>query len=433
MKTTKTDTYRILAENTMINNNTWKTGLNNNDLIIGPSGAGKTRGYVIPNILNAEESMIVADTKGNLQHKLGEAMTEKGYKVMSINFKDIGKSQWGYNPLDYVRTDELTFEINEQDISTIAATICPVLSQKEPFWEQAAQMYLECIISYVFKCLPYKEWNLNSVGRIADCIGTDQFDMMMNELEDVEPDCFTIRRYRQMYSNRTADRMEASIKGFVFNALNPYNNADIVHLFSNNQRIDFKTLSEQKTVVFLNISDTDRSRDALVNLFYTQALQELCREADENIPDCRLQVPVRFILDDFATNTLIPDFDNIISVIRSREIYVSLIIQSISQLEGLYGSAASKTIINNCDNLLYLGGQDVDTARYMSLKLNKPIASILNLPLNSAFLFTRGRKPKEVQKFIPKGNTTKAFTVGTAGILEKAGLERSIEDEEIFR
>lgn len=157
-------------------------------------------------------------------------------------------------------------------------------------------------------------------------------------------------------------------------------------------------LAQEKTAVFLTVSDTDRSADRLVNLFYTQALQTLCRSADRDYPDHRLAVPVRFILDDFATNTCIPDFDNITSVIRSREIYVS-IIQSLSRLNALYGPEKAKTIINNCDNCLYLGGQDVETARYISVKANRTADSILNMPLGEAYLFTRGRAPQRVRKY----------------------------------
>ena len=118
-------------------------------------------------------------------------------------------------------------------------------------------------------------------------------------------------------------------------------------------------------VVFVNVSDTDRTFDPLVNTFYTQALHCLCKEADGN-PDGRLKVPVRIILDDFANNVYIPHFDKLISVIRSRELSVSVILQSISQLETLYTSAQATTILNGCDHMLYLGGQDVKTADYIS-------------------------------------------------------------------
>ena len=117
-------------------------------------------------------------------------------------------------------------------------------------------------------------------------------------------------------------------------------------------------------------------------------------------------MPVRIILDDFATNVYIPDFDKIISVIRSREISVSLILQSLSQLETMYTPAQAKTIINGCDHLLYLGGQDVQTADYISIKANQPIDKILNMGLSDAYLFTRGEMPKRVEKINPFGKET---------------------------
>ena len=142
-----------------------------------------------------------------------------------------------------------------------------------------------------------------------------------------------------------------------------------------------------------------RSVDRLVNLFYTQALQELCNAADQDYPEHRLPVPVRFILDDFAANASIPDFDKMISVIRSREISVSIILQSLSQLNSMYGTDRANTILNNCDHCLYLGGQDVDTAKYISFKANKSVTNILEMPLGNAWLFERGQKPAQVEKY----------------------------------
>ena len=149
--------------------------------------------------------------------------------------------------------------------------------------------------------------------------------------------------------------------------------------------------------------------DKLVNLFYTQAFQALCRSADRDYADHRLPILVRFMLDDFAAGTVIPYFDNLISVIRSREISVSIVIQSLTQLEGLYGAAAATTIINNCDNCLYLGGQDVHTAKFISEKVNRPANTILTLPLGSAYLFTRGQPAKEVKKCDLRSHTRYRF------------------------
>ena len=123
----------------------------------------------------------------------------------------------------------------------------------------------------------------------------------------------------------------------------------------------------------------------------------MCREADNN-PDGRLAVPVRIILDDYAGSAVIADFDKIISVIRSRNLSVSVVLQSISQLDSLYTPAQAMTILNGCDHMLYLGGQDVDTARHISVKANKPIREILNMSIDEAYLFERGSKPRLVKR-----------------------------------
>ena len=171
-------------------------------------------------------------------------------------------------------------------------------------------------------------------------------------------------------------------------------------MITNTDKIDIKAIGREKTALFLNISDTDRSMDRLVNVFYTQALQMLCEEA-ESRPECRLAVPVRFIMDDFATNADIPDFDKMVSVIRSRQISVSIMLQSITQLDGIYGPDKAGTIINNCDIMLYLGGQDIKTAEIVSIKANVPLNSILDMSTKDAWLFTRGEPGKKVKKYNP--------------------------------
>lgn len=392
------NTCRILAEAKLRNNNTWETGLNNNDVIIGPSGAGKTRSYVKPNILQGNESMIITDTKGSLQDELAPIMRKKGYKVIQIDFTDCCSS-YGYNPFDNIRYDEKREKYVEQDILTIAACLIPLKDTKDPFWDLSARMYVECLIGYTLECLPKCEHNLESVVTLFDWLGTKEFDQLFYELEEQNPKSFALKRYKMFQSNRAADKMHESIKGIIAENLSTLTFDDVNILYHKGDRICFENLAKEKTIVFLKISDLDRSMDKLANLFYTQALQVLCNSADRDYPTHRLPIPVRFILDDFAANVYIPDFDKIISVIRSREIYVSIILQSISQLEALYGHEKSITILNNCDNCLYLGGQDVETAKYMSVKANKSINTILNMPLQNAWLFTRGVEPEIVKKF----------------------------------
>lgn len=390
---------RILARELTVSNDTWVTGMNNNDIIIGPSGAGKTRGYVIPNILQCNESMVITDTKGSLRHRLGGILEQEGYTVTDLDITDCAASAWGYNPLRHIRCQDGKY--NEQDIITVAACLVPISNDAEPFWDMAARMLLEGLIAYVLECLPEEEHDLGIVARLLQEMGGNAFDVLFQELEQINPSSFAVSRYRMFKLSARADRMNASIQGVLATQLSPYMFDGAKRLFANPQQIQFETIGERKTVVFLTVSDTDRSLDALVTLFYTQTLQALCRYAD-SLPDCRLPVPVRFIMDDFAAGTRIPDFDATTSIIRSREISVSLIIQSLSQLEALYGPAKAKTILNNCDHCLYLGGQDVETAAYVGKKANRPTSDILNMPLEDAWLFARGQKPRQVQKYTPE-------------------------------
>lgn len=391
--------YRILAKGQTTSNDIWSTGRNNNDLIIGPSGAGKTRGYVLPNILQCNESMIVTDTKGALHGQVGGILVRHGYDVLNINLADCLSSPWGYNPLDYVRYDSRRDKYNEHDIMTIAAAIVPDEPRNDdPYWHRAARMLLESLIAYTMECLSTEEHNFTSVIKLFATLTDGTFDRLMAELGEIAPESFSIGRYKLCTSCRQAEKMYASVVGILAEKLSVLTFAGAKALIGNPKRVDFRALGCKKTAVFLTISDTDRSMDRLAGLFYTQALHVLSDDADHS-PGHRLTVPVRLILDDFAAGARIEDFDGITSVIRSREISVSIILQSITQLESLYGTARAATIANNCDQCLYLGGQDVETARIISTKANKSVNTILNMPLSDAWLFVRGQAPQQVGKY----------------------------------
>ncbi|MCI8390445.1 MAG: type IV secretory system conjugative DNA transfer family protein [Roseburia sp.] len=395
---------RIFAKDVFVSNDTWVTGINNNDLLVGPAGSGKTRGYVIPNILHTQDSLIVADTKGNLCRLYGEHLKEKGYTVMHLDFTDAANTPWGYNPLAYIRecrdddTNKNGDYYSEQDIKKVAQAICPCLNSKDPFWDQAAQMYLETIILFIMNLLPPWQHNLYEVYTFLSKMGTDELTNMIEEECTTHPDSAFTRKMQMILQNAKADKMDASIKGILAQHLDVVTYSGVKRMFCMKEQVNMGAFLKGKTALFLSVSDSDRSQDSLINLFYTQALQYLMTAADRR-PDSRLPIPVRFILDDFSTNTVIPDFDKIISVIRSREIYVSVIIQSLSQLEGLYGHSKAQTIINNCDHCLYLGGTDTQTAEYFAKKFNCQISTVLNQPLDGLFIFERGSEPRKARKY----------------------------------
>lgn len=391
-------TYRVLAKDQLRNNDTWATGLSNNDIIIGPSGAGKTRGYVIPNILQCNESMIIADTKGSIREQVEPVLRKNGYRVLHVDFSDCHASNCGYNPFDYIRFDRRKRKYKEQDILTIASCMIPLENSREPIWELSARTYLETMVGYVLECLPEKEHNMTSVLKLFNEMPTGRYDRLMKELCEMEPNSFTAVRYQMTKSLRQAEKMYESIRAFIAVRLDVFTFDGARTILEHPYRILFSDIGMEKTAVFVTVSDTDRSMDYLANLFYTQAIQALCNSADKNTDHC-LKMPVRLILDDFAANVVIPDFNKIIAVIRSREISVSIILQSLTQLDSLYGHPKATTILQDCDNLLYLGGQDVETAEYIGKKANKTASTILNMSLDSAWLFTRGEKPQQVKKY----------------------------------
>lgn len=389
---------RILAADEYVSNDTWVTQLNNNDLIVGTPGSGKTRNYVKPNLLQMKESVIVTDTKGSLLDEVGPVLRKHGYHIQSLDFSNM-ESSCGYNPLASVQVDPDTHRPSGKDIMSIAKVLCPIENSRDPFWDYAAQMELSAIIGYVVQCLPHGEHTLGKVAELVGEMGSGLFQKLIDELEEIDPASFAVKKYRMFEYNNAAEKMQASIIGIMAEKLDPFTFDSAEDMFCREPRIDFTSLAHEKTAVFLTVSDTDRSQDRLVNLFYTQAIQALCDHADNECAGHTLPIPVRMYLDDFATNCRILDFDKTISVIRSRNIAVSVILQSMTQLTELYGEAAAMTVVNGCDHMLYLGGRDIDTANYVSIMANRPIDRIVSMPRDRAYIVESGSVARLVKKY----------------------------------
>ena len=390
-------TAGILAEDICISQDTWRTQINNNVLVVGPSGAGKTRSYVKPNILQANTNMIVSDAKGTLYGETAPVLRANGYEVYKLDFANMNGNV-GYNPLRYIRYDAERREYDPKDILRVSEIAIQSLSQKEPFWDVSARMYLSSVIAYVLEALPDDEHTFEYVNKVITEFSAKNYDRLMNELEIVNPNSFAVKKYREFIVMSDAEKMSASIRGITTTNLSSFDFREAVDMYNRQPQVDFSAFGDRKIALFLTVSDTDRSQDKLANLFWTQALQGLVGVADHS-PGGRLKRPVRLYLDDFATNVYIPDFDKISSNIRSREIYVSVILQSLAQLEALYGSANASTIIANCDQQLVLGVQDLQTARLFAQKANKPESELLNMPFGECYLFVRGTPAIKARKY----------------------------------
>lgn len=381
---------RILAEGVTASNDTWRTGLNNNTLVIGPSGAGKTRGYVIPNLLASEGSIVVTDTKGELYGQMKEQLEQKGFKVSCVDFIDPQASTIGYDSLDHIRM--INNKVREQDVVSVAASLCPVDNHYEPFWDYIVRGLMASLISYTMAALPEEERNLSSVCRLYDTVVDGRYEKLILEMQDEDPMAFAVRQHSASMAAKEAEKMAASIKSVTGQKLLPYMVSEVDQLFKMGNRIDFRDLRRQKTALFVHVSDVDRSMDRLIGLFYEQMLKALIERSDQD------GYPVHIILDDFACGCPIQGFDNITSVIRSRGIYVSVIIQSIAQLEALYGNKAA-TICENCDTTLYLGGNDPATARWIGERANRASYAILSMPVEDALLIQRGKPVQKVKRY----------------------------------
>ena len=377
-----------------------KTRLNNNMAILGASGAGKTRSVVIPNLLSACGSYIVADPKGNLHKKYGDHMKRYGYKVVHLDFIHPDKSD-RYNPLNYVRTTDDAMKLAGQIVSLgyggKSAT-------NDPFWEKAAELLVSSLIGYFMEGGMDIDRSIHGIAellaRIDPTVYEDNNSCEIDEIFESHSNDYYFRKGEESWAyaqykkfKSTAPRTFGCVIITLQSMISAFDSLGMREMTSGEAQLDLKAIGKEKTVVFLSISDTDRSKDTIANIFYSQAMNELCSYADEECEDSRLPVPVRFILDDFGTNCRIHGFENMISNIRSRGISAVLILQSESQLEKGYGES-SHTILDNCDTIAYMGGNDVETARMVAERSNQPLHKILDMPLATNWVFRRGSAPK---------------------------------------
>lgn len=388
--TEKNQDIMIVADGKYYSLDCHQTRCNNNTLIVGASGTGKTRGVVIPNLLQASGSYIISDPKGMLYREYGDYMRSEGYRVKYIDFIHPEKSDH-YNPFSYLHST--------QDITKLAEMI--VGSEQgiadDPFWDNSAAILIAALIGYLKYHQPEECQNIETLislitlGRRNEYGPFEmQLDLIMDAVRNEMPDSWAVSQYDKV--RVAAERTWNSILITLSSKMRNFDTEELNQMM-NSDSINIPSIGQEKTALFVVVSDSDRSMDTLVNIFFSQAMNELCTYADEQCEEYCLPVPVRFILDDFATNCSIAQFPRMISAIRSRGISTMLMIQAESQLKNTYGKDA-ETIISNCDTYCYLGGTDLDTARNIAERVDRPLKEVLYMPIGRMWVFRRGQNPE---------------------------------------
>lgn len=354
-----------------------KYNRNKNVLVIGSSGSGKTRFYVKPNLMQMHSSYVVTDPKGTLLPETGEMLRKNGYRIKVVNTINFRKSM-RYNPFSYIHSEK---DILKLVNALIANTKGEGEHAGEDFWVKAERLLYCAYIGYIWYEVPEEEQNFETLIDMIDASETREedesfknaIDYLFDELEVRDPDHFALRQYKKykLAAGKTAKSILISCGA----RLAPF---DIKELrdFTRTDELDLDMIGEEKTALFIIISDTDSTFNFIVAIMYTQLFNLLCEKADD-VYHGKLPIHVRCILDEFSNVGKIPQFEKLIATIRSREISASIILQSKSQLKALYKDNA-ETIEGNCDTMLFLGGNEKTTLKDLEEMLGKETIDLYN-------------------------------------------------------
>ena len=368
------DSYKniILTQNMRLGLNAKKHRRNLNVLVVGGSGAGKTRFYAKPNLMQCNTSFIVADPKGEMLRSIAPLLIENGYDIKVFNLIEPENSD-GYNPFVHIRKDEDVIKL----ISNLIQNTTPKnASQNDPFWEKSEIALDSALMLYLLHEAPPEEQTFEMLMFLIENAATvddedesgyqSPVDILFNSLEEEKPEHIAVRQYKifKQASGKTAKSIliSAAVRLAAFNL------PEIAKMTSYDN-LDIGTLGERKRAIFCVIPDNDNSFNYLVGMLYTQAFQALYFNADNNHGG-ELPIPVHIVMDEFANVALPDNFERILATMRSRRISVSIIIQNMAQLKALFKDSW-ENITGNCDTLLYLGGNEQSTHEYISKMLGK--------------------------------------------------------------
>ena len=356
---------KIFTQNVRMGLDGRKHRRNLNTVVVGGSGAGKTRFYAKPNLCQANTSFTVLDPKGELLRSTGHLLRQKGYEVRVLDLLNMEKSHC-YNPFVYLRDDNDVQRL----VTNLFKSTTPKGSQSnDPFWDTAASMLLLALIFYLKYEAPPDEQNFPMVMemlRAADVREdmdeyTSPLDELFERLEMREPDHIAVKYYKDYHSGSA--KTLKSIQITLAARLEKFNLSSLAALTATDE-LDLPSLGEKKVALFALIPDNDTSFNFLVSILYTQLFQQLFYLADHKYGGS-LPIPVHFLMDEFSNVSLPEDFSKILAVMRSRNVYVSIILQNVAALKALF-EKEWESILGNCDEFLYLGGNETSTHKLIS-------------------------------------------------------------------
>ena len=360
---------KLLTQNVRIGLDGRKHRRNLNVLVIGGSGAGKTRFYCKPNLMQLNTSFVVIDPKGEQVRAVGNLLREKEYEVKVLDLINMEKSHC-YNPFVYLRDDN---DVQRLVTNLFKSTTPKGAQSSEPFWDNAAQMLLLALIFYLKYEAPDDEQNFAMVMEMLRAGDVDEdnnmpspLDNLFYDLEKTDPNHIALKYYRSYHSG--AAKTLKSIQITLAARLEKFNLESLSSLTITDE-LELEKLGEKKCAIFALIPDNDTSFNFLVSILYTQLFQQLFEVADKKYGGS-LPVHVHFLMDEFANVSLPDDFDKILSVMRSRGVSVSIILQNLAQLKALF-EKQWESIVGNCDEFVYLGGNEQATHKYVSELLGK--------------------------------------------------------------
>ena len=362
---------KLLTQNVAIGLNAKKHRRNLNTLVIGGSGAGKTRFFCKPNLMQCcRNSYFVLDPKGEIVRDVGELLSQKEYEVRVLDLISMEKSHC-YNPFVYLQSDN---DIQRLVTNLFKATTPKGSQSNDPFWDTSASMLLLALVYYLHYEAPEDEQNFAMVMEMlrAGAIENEEdsrptpLDYLFADLEMDRPDHIALKYYRSYHAGSA--KTLKSIQITLAARLEKFNLESLAALTCTDE-LDLASMGEKKVALFAIIPDNDSSFNFLVSILYTQLFQQLFFSAD-HIHGGALPIPVHFLMDEFANVSLPDDFDKILSVMRSRGVFVSIILQNLAQLKALF-EKQWESIVGNCDEFLYLGGNEQSTHKYVSELLGK--------------------------------------------------------------